>query len=71
MLTTMTYSIKPLCVLLFGVDVALGITAKWRVRIMNEFGNVTVNPSRVDRVIREIPMVGKRFAIMRVERFII
>ena len=65
-----TYLIEPICIFLFGISAPLRITTKWCFRVTDKLGHVTVNLRRIDRIVREIPMVIQRFTVVRVKRVI-
>ncbi len=68
--TRVAYFIKAFCVLLFGIRTPLRIAAEWGFRITNKFGDAWVNTTWIGWIIGEIPMVRKRFAVVRVKCFI-
>jgi hypothetical protein len=62
--------VETLCVLLSCVSVPVRVAAEWRFGITNQLGDVRVDLRSVDWIVGEIPMVGKRLTVMRVERVV-
>ncbi|OCB32204.1 hypothetical protein A5676_05695 [Mycobacterium malmoense] len=69
-LTVWPYLIEPFCVFLFGVRITLRVTTKWCFGVMYELRHVAVDLRRINRIVREIPMVIQRFPVVRIKRLI-
>lgn len=63
--------VEALLVFGLGVSVAIGCPAKRRLRIFHEFCNVGINSGRVCRVLIELPVLRKRFTVVRINCVIV